>query len=114
MDSDPSHDRGTLWVRSGRPAMLCAFLVGAFGRVDADLFALGDEGGHQKHLGVGGRKQKPGAEFLDVAEGDLGLAGNDDFLPGSVVSGVPKGLDVVNGAEIVGAQVVIAAGAGGE
>ena len=69
--------------------------------------------GHQKQLGVGGRKLKLRAKGLDVGESDPGLAGNDDFLPGSVEAGVPKGFDVVDGAVVVGAQVVIAGSGGG-
>ena len=69
---------------------------------------VGDEG----QLGVGGRKLKLGAEALDVGQIDAGLAGDDDFLPGSIVAGVPKGFDVVDGAEVVGAQVVVAGGGG--
>ena len=64
--------------------------------------------GYENQLGIGGRKLKLRAEGLDVGEVDPGLAGNDDFLSAPVVSGVPKGFDVVDGAVVVGAQVVTA------
>ena len=51
---------------------------------------------------------KPRAELLYIGEVYARLARNHDLLSASVVSGVPKALDVVNGAEVVGTQIVIA------
>ena len=65
---------------------------------------------HQQRLRIVGRQIELAAELLDVGKIDLDLAGDRDLLPGSVNAGGVQRRDVVNGREIVGRNIVRAAG----
>src|SRR5215468_5465031 len=77
-------------------------------RADAGIFRTGNE----YYLRIVRRQAVFRAKVLNIGEGDLSLAGDDDALPRAVYAGAVQGSEVVNGREIVRSDIVIAAGRG--